>query len=53
MYETLSHFAQTWGLALFVSMFVVALVYALWPSNKSKFREAAYLALEDKEPGDD
>ncbi|MEH6488297.1 cbb3-type cytochrome c oxidase subunit 3 [Hyphomonas oceanitis] len=53
MYETLSHFAQTWGLALFVAMFAVALVYALWPTNKTKFREAAYLPLEDKEPGDE
>ena len=42
MYETLSKFAQTWGLA-----------YALWPSNKAKFREAAHLPLEDKEPGDE
>ncbi|WP_340691666.1 cbb3-type cytochrome c oxidase subunit 3 [Hyphomonas sp.] len=53
MYETLSKFAQTWGLAWFVGMFVVAVVYALWPSNKAKFREAAYLPLEDKEPGDE
>tara|TARA_R110002072_G_scaffold9762_14_gene46839 strand:+ start:5064 stop:5225 length:162 start_codon:yes stop_codon:yes gene_type:complete len=53
MYETLSRFAQTWGLGLFVIMFAVALAYALWPSNKTKFREAAYLPLEDKEPGDE
>lgn len=53
MYETLSKFAQTWGLGLFVTMFAVALVYALWPSNKNKFREAAHLPLEDKEPGDE
>jgi cytochrome c oxidase cbb3-type subunit IV len=53
MYETLSQFAQTWGLAWFVVMFAVALLYALWPSNKTKFREAAYLPLEDKEPGDE
>ena len=53
MYETLSKFAQTWGLGLFVAMFAVALVYALWPSNKNTFQKAAYLPLEDKEPGDE
>jgi cytochrome c oxidase cbb3-type subunit 4 len=53
MYETLSSFAQTWGLGLFVVMFLVALIYALWPANREKFRNAAHQPLVDKDPLDD
>jgi cytochrome c oxidase cbb3-type subunit IV len=53
MYETLSNFAQTWGLGLFVVMFLVALAYALWPANSETFRNAAHQPLVDKEPSDD
>lgn len=52
MYATLSSFAQTWGLGLFVLMFLVAVAYAVWPSNGEKFREAAHLPLEEREPSD-
>ena len=53
MYETLSKFAQTWGLGFFVLMFAVAVVYAVWPSNKSKFQAAARVPLDEGEPGDE
>lgn len=53
MYETLSSFAQTWGLGLFVGMFLVALAYALWPGNRDTFRSAAHQPLVDKELSDD
>ncbi len=53
MYATLSSFAQTWGLGLFVVMFLVALTYALWPGNTKTFRKAARTPLVDKEPSDD
>jgi cytochrome c oxidase cbb3-type subunit 4 len=53
MYAALSSFAQTWGLGLFVMMFLVALVYALWPANRDTFHAAARLPLVDKEPSDD
>jgi cytochrome c oxidase cbb3-type subunit IV len=53
MYEKLSSFAQTWGLGLFVVMFLVALVYALWPANREKFHNAAHQPLVDKDPLDD
>jgi cytochrome c oxidase cbb3-type subunit 4 len=52
MYETLSSFAQTWGLGLFVLMFLIAVAYAVWPSNKDKFRAAAHLPLEERDPSD-
>ena len=47
MYETLASFAQTWGLLLFVALFGVVLVYALWPKNQAKFDEAAQIPLQD------
>lgn len=53
MYATLANFAQTWGLGLFVAMFLVALAYALWPANAETFRKAAHLPLTDEDPSDD
>ncbi len=45
-YETFSLFAGTWGLVLLVVMFISAMAYAFWPSNKEKFEHAAQLPLE-------
>ncbi|MBA4800827.1 MAG: cbb3-type cytochrome c oxidase subunit 3 [Euryhalocaulis sp.] len=50
-YDTLSSFAQTWGLLLFVVIFAVVLAYALWPRNQKKFDKAARMPLDDKKPG--
>ena len=47
MYETLSSFAQTWGMILFVVLFAGAVVYALWPKNQDKFDDAARVPLND------
>lgn len=49
MYETLSQFAQTWGLVLFVIAFVLVLIYALRPGNRSKFENARRIPLADEE----
>ena len=40
-YRALAEFAQTWGLAYFVGVFLVVLAYALWPSRQRQFDEAA------------
>ena len=54
MYETLSSFAQTWGLLLFVVLFLGALTYALWPKNQARFDKAANAPLtEADKPADD
>lgn len=53
MYESLSSFAQTGGLVYFVAMFAIALTYALWPSNKSKFENAAQMPLSDEGPSNE
>ncbi|MEL6360322.1 MAG: cbb3-type cytochrome c oxidase subunit 3 [Pseudomonadota bacterium] len=49
MYETLSSFAQTWGLLLFVLAFVLVLIYALNPRNQDKFDHAKDIPLKDKD----
>ena len=51
-YETVSRFAQTWGLAFLVLMFLAVLAYALWPANRAKFSKASRLPLEDDEGPD-
>jgi cytochrome c oxidase cbb3-type subunit IV len=40
-YESLRNFAAVWGSLYFALMFVAAVAYALWPSNKQRFDEAA------------
>ena len=46
-YRFVSEFAQTWGLAYFLAIFAAALVYALWPSRKRQFEEAARIPLQE------
>lgn len=49
MYETLSSFAQTGGLLLFVLAFGLVLFYALNPKNKKDFDEARNIPLEEED----
>ncbi len=46
-YLALAQFAQTWGLAYFVGVFLVVLAYALWPSRQAQFDEAARTPLRE------
>ena len=46
-YQALAHFAQTWGLVYFVAVFLLVLAYALWPSRKQQFDEAARMPLRE------
>jgi cytochrome c oxidase cbb3-type subunit IV len=46
-YRALAEFAQTWGLAYFVTVFLIVLAYALWPSQQRKFDEAARIPLRE------
>ncbi len=48
-YEQVLSLAQSWGGVYFMILFVAVCVYALWPSNKRKFDEAARIPLEDEE----
>ena len=46
-YRVVAEFAQTWGLAYFVFVFALVLLYVLWPSRKKKFDEAARIPLRE------
>lgn len=46
-YEDVLAFSQSWGGVYFMAMFLVALAYALWPSNRKGFQEASRIPLED------
>jgi cytochrome c oxidase cbb3-type subunit 4 len=46
-YKAVSELAQTWGLVYFVGIFALVLLYALWPSRKQQFDEAARIPLRE------
>lgn len=46
-YHAVAQFAQTWGLAYFVGVFLCVLLYALWPSRQRQFDEAARIPLRE------
>lgn len=46
-YLMLAHFAQTWGLILFVLGFLGVIAYALSPGRKKQFDEAARIPLRE------
>jgi Cbb3-type cytochrome oxidase, subunit 3 len=46
-YKFLAEFAQTWGLAYFVAVFLMVLIYALAPSRKDRFDAAARIPLRE------
>ena len=46
-YRAAAEFAQTWGLVYFVAIFAGVLLYALWPSRKQQFDEAARIPLRE------
>jgi cytochrome c oxidase cbb3-type subunit 4 len=46
-YEDVLAFAKSWGAVYFTILFFIVLVYALWPSNRARFREAAQIPLKD------
>jgi cytochrome c oxidase cbb3-type subunit IV len=45
-YETIVQLSQIGGLLFFVALFVVVVVYAMRPRNKSKFERAARIPLD-------
>ena len=46
-YRAFAEFAQIWGLVYFVAVFVVVLIYALWPSRQRQFDEDARIPLRE------
>ena len=52
MYEMLASFAQTWGMLLFIALFIGGCVYAFWPKNQDAFETAARAPLRDDDRPD-
>ncbi len=46
-YKAVAEFAQTWGLIYFMAIFVAVVIYALWPSRKKQFDDAARIPLRE------
>jgi cytochrome c oxidase cbb3-type subunit IV len=46
-YESLREFAASWGAAYFGLIFFIALVYALLPSKRDAFDDAARIPLRE------
>lgn len=46
-YTMLAQFAQSGGVIYFVAVFLAVCVYALWPSNRDRFDEAARIPLRE------
>ena len=46
-YKALAEFAQTYGLVYFVIVFSIVVVWAMWPSRKRRFEEAARMPLRE------
>lgn len=42
-----SNFVLTWWTPIFVGIFLVILLYALWPRNRAAFDEAARMPLRE------
>ena len=48
-YHEILEFTRSWDVVYFLVVFAGACIYALWPSNKKKFSEAAMIPLHDDE----
>jgi cytochrome c oxidase cbb3-type subunit 4 len=46
-HDEFRYFADTWGLVYLMVLFAAVLVYALWPGNRQKFRDAARMPLDE------
>ena len=45
-YDAVATFSQVTSLLLFIALFFVVLVYALWPKNGERFQKAQRSALD-------
>lgn len=47
LYDTLRHFADTWGLTAMMGIFVVAAVFVFRPGSRQRYKRAAQIPLDD------
>lgn len=46
-YDEVAYISQTWGLAYLIVLFVGVLIYALRPSARKKFEDAAQIPFRE------
>jgi cytochrome c oxidase cbb3-type subunit IV len=51
-YETLRHFADSWGLLYMVGIFLTVIFFIVRPGAKARAVEAARIPLDDEMPGE-
>ena len=49
-YETLRHFADSWGLVYMMGIFLIVVYFILRPGAKDRAIEAAQIPLNDETP---
>jgi cytochrome c oxidase cbb3-type subunit 4 len=47
MHSFVADLVSTWWTPVFVVLFVIVVIYALWPKNRTTFERAAKLPLQD------
>jgi cytochrome c oxidase cbb3-type subunit 4 len=52
LYDTLRHFADSWGLLYMMGIFLIVVFFIVRPGAKSRAMEAARIPLDDDMPGD-
>jgi len=48
-YQAMRTFADSWGLLYMVIIFVVVVIYALWPSRQKQMDDAANIPFKEDE----
>ena len=48
-YQDAAEFSRSWGLVFLMVLFLGGVIYALWPSNKRPFEQAAMIPLNDED----
>lgn len=51
-YDTLRHFADTWGLVFLFTVFICVIFWVFRPGSRKVYDEAADIPLRNEEPGD-
>jgi len=52
-YDSLRHFADSWGLLYMLAIFLAVVFIILRPGARANARAAALIPLKDNEPGSD
>lgn len=51
-YDQIAHIIKIGGTVAFTGVFVLAILYALWPKNRERFVRAAHLPLQSDDTPD-